>query len=195
MAQATRELLELCPGGSPTVGCVRFCVPRCAGDPNQEMVMSPFWAADTGAVGVYVGKAATMCDCLTFTGAPGLTSRTDANFCCFLIGTEHHGPPSGTNSARQSPALQHRPVGQSQANHVPGDRWGCSSQVLAFSLIAPPPEASCPVVPDKWGWKRAAVAPTVPHLVLPQAHRDCCLLRLSRAKQRQSLPLVPCPFC
>ncbi|XP_053771686.1 membrane-associated guanylate kinase, WW and PDZ domain-containing protein 3 isoform X2 [Desmodus rotundus] len=35
---------------------------------------------------------------------------------------EHHGPPSGTNSARQSPALQHRPVGQSQANHMPGDR-------------------------------------------------------------------------
>ncbi|KAJ8784729.1 hypothetical protein J1605_008080 [Eschrichtius robustus] len=35
---------------------------------------------------------------------------------------EHLGPPSGTNSARQSPALQHRPVGQSQANHIPGDR-------------------------------------------------------------------------
>ncbi|XP_058516050.1 membrane-associated guanylate kinase, WW and PDZ domain-containing protein 3 isoform X1 [Ochotona princeps] len=35
---------------------------------------------------------------------------------------EHHGPPSGTNSARQSPALQHRPVGQSQASHALGDR-------------------------------------------------------------------------
>lgn len=35
---------------------------------------------------------------------------------------EHHGPPSGTNSARQSPALPHRPTGQSQANHLPGDR-------------------------------------------------------------------------
>ncbi|KAB1274074.1 Membrane-associated guanylate kinase; WW and PDZ domain-containing protein 3 [Camelus dromedarius] len=35
---------------------------------------------------------------------------------------EHLGPPSGTNSARQSPALQHRPMGQSQANHIPGDR-------------------------------------------------------------------------
>ncbi|KAG8517685.1 Membrane-associated guanylate kinase, WW and PDZ domain-containing protein 3, partial [Galemys pyrenaicus] len=35
---------------------------------------------------------------------------------------EHHGPPSGTNSARQSPALQHRPLGQSQPNHLPGDR-------------------------------------------------------------------------
>ncbi|XP_003793913.1 membrane-associated guanylate kinase, WW and PDZ domain-containing protein 3 isoform X1 [Otolemur garnettii] len=35
---------------------------------------------------------------------------------------DHHGPPSGTNSARQSPALQHRPMGQAQANHIPGDR-------------------------------------------------------------------------
>ncbi|XP_054994710.1 membrane-associated guanylate kinase, WW and PDZ domain-containing protein 3 isoform X3 [Sorex araneus] len=35
---------------------------------------------------------------------------------------EHHGPSSGTNSARQSPALPHRPVGQSQVNHLPGDR-------------------------------------------------------------------------
>ncbi|XP_025839095.1 membrane-associated guanylate kinase, WW and PDZ domain-containing protein 3 isoform X5 [Vulpes vulpes] len=35
---------------------------------------------------------------------------------------EHHGPPSGTNSARQSPAMHHRPMGQSQANHLPGDR-------------------------------------------------------------------------
>ncbi|XP_064444678.1 membrane-associated guanylate kinase, WW and PDZ domain-containing protein 3 isoform X2 [Mirounga angustirostris] len=34
---------------------------------------------------------------------------------------EHHGPPSGTNSARQSPALQHRAPGQSQANHIAGD--------------------------------------------------------------------------
>ncbi|XP_025728234.1 membrane-associated guanylate kinase, WW and PDZ domain-containing protein 3 isoform X2 [Callorhinus ursinus] len=34
---------------------------------------------------------------------------------------EHHGPPSGTNSARQSPALQHRAMGQSQANHTAGD--------------------------------------------------------------------------
>ncbi|XP_077883167.1 membrane-associated guanylate kinase, WW and PDZ domain-containing protein 3 isoform X2 [Ictidomys tridecemlineatus] len=39
---------------------------------------------------------------------------------------EHHGPPSGTNSARQSPALQHRPMGQSQANHLPGDRHSWS---------------------------------------------------------------------
>uniref|UniRef100_A0A8C0K626 Membrane-associated guanylate kinase, WW and PDZ domain-containing protein 3 n=1 Tax=Canis lupus dingo TaxID=286419 RepID=A0A8C0K626_CANLU len=28
---------------------------------------------------------------------------------------EHHGPPSGTNSARQSPAMHHRPMGQSQS--------------------------------------------------------------------------------
>ncbi|XP_006895766.1 PREDICTED: membrane-associated guanylate kinase, WW and PDZ domain-containing protein 3 isoform X1 [Elephantulus edwardii] len=42
---------------------------------------------------------------------------------------EHHGPPSGTNSARQSPALQHRPMGQSQANHVPGDRSALESEI------------------------------------------------------------------
>ncbi|XP_014635491.1 PREDICTED: membrane-associated guanylate kinase, WW and PDZ domain-containing protein 3 isoform X3 [Ceratotherium simum simum] len=42
---------------------------------------------------------------------------------------EHHGPPSGTNSARQSPALQHRPVGQSQANHIPGDRSALESEI------------------------------------------------------------------
>uniref|UniRef100_A0A452UBK0 Membrane-associated guanylate kinase, WW and PDZ domain-containing protein 3 n=1 Tax=Ursus maritimus TaxID=29073 RepID=A0A452UBK0_URSMA len=41
---------------------------------------------------------------------------------------EHHGPPSGTNSARQSPALQHRPMGQSQANHIPGDRHSWSDR-------------------------------------------------------------------
>ncbi|XP_028924246.1 membrane-associated guanylate kinase, WW and PDZ domain-containing protein 3 isoform X5 [Ornithorhynchus anatinus] len=35
---------------------------------------------------------------------------------------EHRGPPSGTNSARQSPALQHRPMGQTQANLIAGDR-------------------------------------------------------------------------
>ncbi|XP_047724899.1 membrane-associated guanylate kinase, WW and PDZ domain-containing protein 3 isoform X1 [Prionailurus viverrinus] len=42
---------------------------------------------------------------------------------------EHHGPPSGTNSARQSPALQHRPMGQSQANHVPGDRGAVEGEI------------------------------------------------------------------
>lgn len=42
---------------------------------------------------------------------------------------EHHGPPSGTNSARQSPALQHRPVGQSQANHIPGDRSALEGEI------------------------------------------------------------------
>ncbi|XP_011938727.1 PREDICTED: membrane-associated guanylate kinase, WW and PDZ domain-containing protein 3 isoform X2 [Cercocebus atys] len=42
---------------------------------------------------------------------------------------EHHGPPSGTNSARQSPALQHRPMGQSQANHIPGDRSGLEGEI------------------------------------------------------------------
>ncbi|XP_004689693.1 PREDICTED: membrane-associated guanylate kinase, WW and PDZ domain-containing protein 3 [Condylura cristata] len=42
---------------------------------------------------------------------------------------EHHGPPSGTNSARQSPALQHRPMGQSQANHVSADRSALEGEV------------------------------------------------------------------
>ncbi|XP_066482708.1 membrane-associated guanylate kinase, WW and PDZ domain-containing protein 3 isoform X2 [Tiliqua scincoides] len=35
---------------------------------------------------------------------------------------EHRGPPSGTNSARQSPALQHRSVGAVPASSVPTDR-------------------------------------------------------------------------
>lgn len=42
---------------------------------------------------------------------------------------EHHGPPSGTNSARQSPALQHRPMGQAQANHIPGDRVALEGEI------------------------------------------------------------------
>ncbi|XP_007947261.1 membrane-associated guanylate kinase, WW and PDZ domain-containing protein 3 [Orycteropus afer afer] len=42
---------------------------------------------------------------------------------------EHHGPPSGTNSARQSPALQHRPVGQSQTNHILGDRSALEGEI------------------------------------------------------------------
>ncbi|XP_004699222.1 membrane-associated guanylate kinase, WW and PDZ domain-containing protein 3 isoform X2 [Echinops telfairi] len=42
---------------------------------------------------------------------------------------EHHGPPSGTNSARQSPALQHRPMGQSHTNHTPGDRSALESEI------------------------------------------------------------------
>ncbi|XP_050810225.1 membrane-associated guanylate kinase, WW and PDZ domain-containing protein 3 isoform X4 [Gopherus flavomarginatus] len=35
---------------------------------------------------------------------------------------EHRGPPSGTNSARQSPAPQHRPMGTTQANSATADR-------------------------------------------------------------------------
>ncbi|XP_074119190.1 LOW QUALITY PROTEIN: membrane-associated guanylate kinase, WW and PDZ domain-containing protein 3 [Sminthopsis crassicaudata] len=42
---------------------------------------------------------------------------------------EHHGPPSGTNSARQSPALQHRPMGQTQAGHTAGERSGLESEI------------------------------------------------------------------
>ncbi|XP_072853267.2 membrane-associated guanylate kinase, WW and PDZ domain-containing protein 3 isoform X2 [Pogona vitticeps] len=35
---------------------------------------------------------------------------------------EHRGPPSGTNSAKQSPALQHRPIGPVPGSSVPNDR-------------------------------------------------------------------------
>ncbi|KAM6399049.1 membrane-associated guanylate kinase, WW and PDZ domain-containing protein 3 isoform 3-T3 [Rhynochetos jubatus] len=35
---------------------------------------------------------------------------------------EHRGPPSGTNSARQSPAPQHRPLGPAQLNPCGADR-------------------------------------------------------------------------
>ncbi|KAM7082249.1 LOW QUALITY PROTEIN: membrane-associated guanylate kinase, WW and PDZ domain-containing protein 3 [Ciconia maguari] len=35
---------------------------------------------------------------------------------------EHRGPPSGTNSARQSPAPQHRPLGSAQINPSGADR-------------------------------------------------------------------------
>ncbi|XP_042548234.1 membrane-associated guanylate kinase, WW and PDZ domain-containing protein 3 [Dipodomys spectabilis] len=41
---------------------------------------------------------------------------------------EHHGPPSGTSSARQSPALQHRPAGQAQARHLPVDRMALEGE-------------------------------------------------------------------
>ncbi|XP_006865963.1 PREDICTED: membrane-associated guanylate kinase, WW and PDZ domain-containing protein 3 isoform X1 [Chrysochloris asiatica] len=42
---------------------------------------------------------------------------------------EHHGPPSGTNSARQSPALQHRHMGQPQTNHIHGDRSALEGEI------------------------------------------------------------------
>ncbi|XP_062999441.1 membrane-associated guanylate kinase, WW and PDZ domain-containing protein 3 isoform X2 [Elgaria multicarinata webbii] len=35
---------------------------------------------------------------------------------------EHRGPPSGTNSAKQSPALQHRPMASVPASSMPTDR-------------------------------------------------------------------------
>lgn len=41
----------------------------------------------------------------------------------FLSSLEHRGPPSGTNSAKQSPALQHRPIGPVPASSVPNDRY------------------------------------------------------------------------
>lgn len=42
-------------------------------------------------------------------------------FCLNLL--EHRGPPSGTNSAKQSPAPQHRPLGSAQMNPSSTDRY------------------------------------------------------------------------
>ncbi|XP_065554409.1 membrane-associated guanylate kinase, WW and PDZ domain-containing protein 3 isoform X2 [Lathamus discolor] len=41
---------------------------------------------------------------------------------------EHRGPPSGTNSARQSPAPQHRPLGSAQINASSTDRGATESE-------------------------------------------------------------------
>ncbi|XP_061327949.1 membrane-associated guanylate kinase, WW and PDZ domain-containing protein 3 isoform X1 [Pezoporus flaviventris] len=41
---------------------------------------------------------------------------------------EHRGPPSGTNSARQSPAPQHRPLGPAQINASSTDRGATESE-------------------------------------------------------------------
>ncbi|KAM9520204.1 membrane-associated guanylate kinase, WW and PDZ domain-containing protein 3 isoform 1-T1 [Guaruba guarouba] len=41
---------------------------------------------------------------------------------------EHRGPPSGTNSARQSPAPQHRPLGSAQINASSTDRGASESE-------------------------------------------------------------------
>ncbi|NWU65836.1 MAGI3 protein, partial [Pterocles burchelli] len=41
---------------------------------------------------------------------------------------EHHGPPSGTNSARQSPAPQHRPLGSAQINAPGADRYAAEGE-------------------------------------------------------------------
>ncbi|XP_069627874.1 membrane-associated guanylate kinase, WW and PDZ domain-containing protein 3 isoform X2 [Haliaeetus albicilla] len=41
---------------------------------------------------------------------------------------EHRGPPSGTNSARQSPAPQHRPLGSTQINPSGADRGATESE-------------------------------------------------------------------
>ncbi|XP_067414876.1 membrane-associated guanylate kinase, WW and PDZ domain-containing protein 3 isoform X2 [Emydura macquarii macquarii] len=56
---------------------------------------------------------------------------------------EHRGPPSGTNSARQSPAPQHRPMGTTQANPATADRGvtgGEAGRELASSYRLPWPE-------------------------------------------------------
>ncbi|XP_061219045.1 membrane-associated guanylate kinase, WW and PDZ domain-containing protein 3 isoform X1 [Neopsephotus bourkii] len=41
---------------------------------------------------------------------------------------DHRGPPSGTNSARQSPAPQHRPLGSAQINASSTDRGATESE-------------------------------------------------------------------
>lgn len=54
---------------------------------------------------------------------------TDCWLC--LDSPEHRGPPSGTNSARQSPAPQHRPLALAQINSSSIDRYralGCAEE-------------------------------------------------------------------
>lgn len=46
---------------------------------------------------------------------------SDCWFC--LHSSEHRGPPSGTNSAKQSPAPQHRPLGPAQSSASSTDRY------------------------------------------------------------------------
>ncbi|XP_063811471.1 membrane-associated guanylate kinase, WW and PDZ domain-containing protein 3 isoform X2 [Pseudophryne corroboree] len=50
---------------------------------------------------------------------------------------EHRGPPSGTNSARQSPAPQHRAVGQAQPNYGTLDRNTLDADCSKGDLSAP----------------------------------------------------------
>lgn len=56
---------------------------------------------------------------------------------------EHRGPPSGTNSARQSPALQHRSMGAVTAASVPNDRSAAETddrkeQSNSYKHFSPP---------------------------------------------------------
>ncbi|XP_066456160.1 membrane-associated guanylate kinase, WW and PDZ domain-containing protein 3 isoform X3 [Eleutherodactylus coqui] len=50
---------------------------------------------------------------------------------------EHRGPPSGSNSARQSPAPQHRAVGQAQPNYGTLDRNTLDTEGSKGDLSAP----------------------------------------------------------
>ncbi|KAM9320891.1 membrane-associated guanylate kinase, WW and PDZ domain-containing protein 3 [Gastrophryne carolinensis] len=50
---------------------------------------------------------------------------------------EHRGPPSGSNSARQSPAPQHRPMGQAQPNYGTLDRNTLDADGSKGDLSAP----------------------------------------------------------
>uniref|UniRef100_A0A8C8VMX4 Membrane-associated guanylate kinase, WW and PDZ domain-containing protein 3 n=1 Tax=Pelusios castaneus TaxID=367368 RepID=A0A8C8VMX4_9SAUR len=63
---------------------------------------------------------------------------------------EHRGPPSGTNSARQSPAPQHRPLG-TPANPAPADRGvteGEAGRELSNSYRLPCPDQKHLAQPD-----------------------------------------------
>ncbi|XP_069489461.1 membrane-associated guanylate kinase, WW and PDZ domain-containing protein 3 isoform X2 [Ambystoma mexicanum] len=66
---------------------------------------------------------------------------------------EHRGPPSGTNSAKQSPAPQHRPMGQAQVNYGTLERSVLETESgnYRFSWAdqkhLPPPEAALALVP------------------------------------------------
>lgn len=59
----------------------------------------------------------SLCVCL----ALHLGVCSDCWFC--LHSLEHRGPPSGTNSAKQSPAPQHRPLGPAQSSASSTDRY------------------------------------------------------------------------
>lgn len=122
-----------------------------------------------------------------------------ANFYCssFLIFTEHHGPPSGTNSARQSPALPHRPVGQSQANHLPGDRWGYCFWVS--SLCSPLPTHISHMVRQEstWGHNMLLVPPEMPPLLAPSgsfSERTCIPLCGDSPWEKEESSLGPLGF-
>ncbi|NXL93574.1 MAGI3 protein, partial [Alectura lathami] len=61
---------------------------------------------------------------------------------------EHHGPPSGTNSAKQSPAPQHRPLGSAQLSTDRGPTEGEAGKDVANSYRLSWPEHKHLTQPD-----------------------------------------------